>query len=97
MKFVSKHYSLDSVAWLERKENRLETVFADGKLKNQLLNISVAADDERVRDTVGQEISLELRQRKNKESDKSQTIRLFPIAVGAVRCCFLMKNRKSFM
>ncbi|MDQ3178973.1 MAG: PocR ligand-binding domain-containing protein [Acidobacteriota bacterium] len=95
LKFVSKHYSLDSVAWLERKENRLETVFADGKLKNQLLNISVAADDERVRDAVGQEISLELRQRKNKESDKSQTIRLFPIAVGGEIQCGLFVHDEA--
>jgi hypothetical protein len=84
---VAKRYALDSVAWLERRENRLETIFADGKLKNQLINISVAADDEQLKDAAEKEISLELRARKNKESDTSPTVRLFPIAVsGEIRC-----------
>ena len=87
LEFVAKRYALDSVAWLERKENRLEAIFAVGKLKNQLLNVRVAADSERLKDAVEKETSLELRQRKNKESDKSPTIRLFPIAVGGeIRC-----------
>lgn len=87
LQFAARRYSLDSVAWLERKENRLEAIFADGKLKNQLLNISVAADNEQLKDAVEKEISLELRARKNKESDKSPTIQLFPIAVGGeIRC-----------
>lgn len=82
LQFVAKRYAVDSVAWLERKENRLEAIFADGKLKNQLINISVAADSEQMKDAVEKEISLELQKRKNGESDTSPLIRLFPIAVG---------------
>ena len=87
LEFVAKRYALDSAAWLERKENRLEAIFAIGKLKNQLLNISVTADSEQLKNAVRKETSLELRQRKTQESDKTLTIRLFPITVGdEIRC-----------
>ena len=92
LEFVAKRYALNSVAWLERKENRLEAIFAIGKLKNQLLNISVTADSEQLKNAVRKETSLELRQRQPareqwRETDKSLTIRLFPIAVGdEIRC-----------
>jgi len=93
LQFVVKRYSLDSVAWLERKENRLEAIFADGKLKTQLLQIIVAADNEQLKDAVEKEISLELRARKNKESDKSLPIKLFPIAVGGeIRCGLIVSD-----
>ncbi len=85
--FVAKRYTLDSVAWLERKDNRLEAMFANGRLKNQLLNISVEADNQLLKDAVTKETSLELRQRKSLGSDKMPLIRLFPFAVsGDIRC-----------
>lgn len=93
LEFIAQRYALDSVAWLERKEDRLDAIFANGRLKKQLLQVSVEADDTRLKDAVKREISLELRQRQKpsgqqeNKSDKLPSIRLFPIAVGdEIRC-----------
>lgn len=93
LEFIAQRYALDSVAWLERKEDRLEAVFANGRLKKQLLQVSVEADNQRLKDAVKRETSLELRQRhksareQERETDTSPAIRLFPIAVGdEIRC-----------
>ncbi|MGI8639576.1 MAG: diguanylate cyclase [Pyrinomonadaceae bacterium] len=81
--FISKRYSLNSLAWLERRENRLIMVFAVGRLKNQQIQISISADDERLKNAVQREVSLELHGRKNGEKNAElQRIQLFPIAVG---------------
>jgi len=83
LRFVSERYSTASLAWLERKGNRLEAVFASGKLQSEHLQLSISADDERLLDAVNREVSLELRERQDEnETTESQTIRLFPIAIG---------------
>ncbi len=80
LRFISEHYKLESLAWLELRENNLEKVLASGRLKNQPLNIGVPANDKRILKAARGENALELRE-KNKSGD-SKTIRLFPIAVG---------------
>ncbi len=81
--FVSQRYSVSSLAWLERKENWLEAVFASGKLHSQQMRLSVSADDERLLDAVKREIALELRERQSPEKTRApQTVHLFPVAVG---------------
>ncbi len=83
LQFVARRYSVSSLAWLERKGNRLEMVFAKGKLETQQMQLSISADDALLLDAVKREISLELRERQNDETtSEPQTIRLFPVAVG---------------
>lgn len=83
LQFVSKRYSIASLAWLERKGNRLEAIFAVGELQARQMQLSISADDERLLDAVKREISLELRERQTAEKTSApQTIRLFPVAVG---------------
>jgi len=83
LQFVSKRYSTSSLAWLERKGNRLEAVFASGQLHSKQMQLSISADDEQLLDAVKREISLELRERQDgSETTEPQTIRLFPIAIG---------------
>lgn len=82
LKFVSKRYSVASLAWLERKENRLEAVFASGELDARRMQLSISADDKRLLEAVKKEDSLELREQRDAEDSVSQTIRLFPISVG---------------
>jgi diguanylate cyclase (GGDEF)-like protein len=82
-RFVSQRYSVSSLAWLERKANLLEAAFASGKLQTHQLQLSISADDERLLDAVKKETSLELRERQDADETRaSQTIHLFPIAVG---------------
>jgi diguanylate cyclase (GGDEF)-like protein len=84
LQFVAERFSIENLAWLERREDRLETIFVKGNLKNSEIRISISADDERLLEAVRRETSLELRERladKNAE-DEPQTLRLFPITVG---------------
>ena len=80
LKFISERYELESLAWLELRGNHLEKVLASGRLKNQPINIGIPANDRRILTAARGEIAIELRE-KNKTSE-TQTIKLFPIAVG---------------
>ena len=80
LKFIGERYELESLAWLELRDNHLEKVLAGGRLKNQPLNIGIPANDKRILNAARREIALELRE-KNKTGE-TQAIKLFPIAVG---------------
>jgi len=83
VQFVADRYALGNLAWLEKKENRFEMLFAKGNLKDREIQLSIRADDERLIDAAKRETSLELRERQTDETGgEPQTIRLFPIAVG---------------
>jgi diguanylate cyclase (GGDEF)-like protein len=83
IKFLSKRYSLVSMAWLERKENRFESLFATGTLEGQQFKINIPANDKLLFDALESELSLELRERAQKgKNEKPQTISLFPVSVG---------------
>lgn len=83
LQFLAKQYGLADLAWLEKKLNRLETIFSVGRWNSHHLQISIAADDERLIEAAQKELSLEFREKK-KEDDFSepQRINLFPLAVG---------------
>ena len=80
--FLGKRYDLHSMMWLERRENRFETILAIGALAERQAEIGVAVDDQRLLDAAQKEIALELRERQQGENDARQTINLFPVAVG---------------
>lgn len=83
LQFLTKQYALEDLAWLERKDNKLETIFAVGGLKNQNLKISIAADNKHLLAAAKNNSALELREKKNDTvANDSQKICLFPIAVG---------------
>lgn len=83
LNFLQKRYGLISMIWLERKENRLEIILTSGKINEKQIQIGVSANDERLLKAAQKETSLELRERQTAENkEKSQTINLFPIAVG---------------
>lgn len=80
LEFLESRYAVKDLAWLERRANRLEIIFAAGSLKARNLQISLAADDKRLIEAAQKEDSLELREKNDSESP--QKINLFPIAVG---------------
>lgn len=83
LQFVADRFSIADAAWLERRESRLETVYALGKLKRREIQISLAANDERLFDALRSEAPLEMRERQTGETgEPPQTIRLFPTAIG---------------
>ncbi len=81
--FLGKRYGLRSMMWLERRENRFETIRSTGTLLERKVEIGVAVDDERLLDAARRESVLELRERRKDDADgERQTISLFPVAVG---------------
>ncbi|CAN5234526.1 hypothetical protein BH20ACI1_BH20ACI1_23720 [soil metagenome] len=83
LNFISKRYSLNSPAWTELMGNQLVTVLAEGKLKNQQIQINISADNELLKDALKKEKPLKLQAGKSLEKDSElQEIQLFPIAVG---------------
>lgn len=82
--FVEQVYRISGSAWLERRDNRLETVFVSGELRNRDIYISVAANDARLVEAVRTKTPLELRERQDApEAAAPQTIWLFPFASGS--------------
>jgi len=97
LQFVSERYSFSSLAWLERKGNQLEAVFASGKLHSQQAQLSISADDKRLLDAVKREVSLELRERQSAEMIRApQIISFFPVAVaGEIRSALVVGDKIS--
>ena len=84
LRFLEKRYSMTDLAWLERRGGRLETIFANGRLKSQHIRIGIQADDEFLMDAARRQSSLEFREKQSgPQNGRPQTIRLFPIATGA--------------
>ncbi|HEX8289943.1 MAG TPA: diguanylate cyclase [Pyrinomonadaceae bacterium] len=81
--FLRKRYGLTSMLWLENAENRLEIVSAAGELKRRQIQIGVSADDERLLEAARTGKPLELRERREQDSEgEPQTINLFPLIIG---------------
>jgi diguanylate cyclase (GGDEF)-like protein len=81
--FLGKRHEIANLAWLENRNNILESIWATGNFAGQQIQISISAADSRFLDVVQNETSLELRERKtDAETETHQTVNLFPIAVG---------------
>ena len=81
--FVGQIYSVSSLAWLERRENSLETVFAKGDLENREIRPTISANDESLLRAVRTKSPLELREQESSGDENAPPrIRLFPFAVG---------------
>lgn len=79
--FLGKRYNLQSLAWLERRDNHFEIVCAAGEFNNRQMQLGVPAGSPRLLETARKEISIELRDRKA-HGIETRTVRLFPVAVG---------------
>lgn len=95
LRFLSSRYRIESLAWLECRENCFEIVVSEGKLKDRRMQLGIPANDARLLEAARREISIELRERKIMEKGaETQVIRLFPIAVGGeIRSGLLVDQR----
>jgi len=82
LKFVNKRYGIASLAWLENKNNKLETTIASGELKSQKIKISLPTDDKKLTSLFQKDSSIELRDQSGGDGNDTQSVRLFPILVG---------------
>jgi diguanylate cyclase (GGDEF)-like protein len=78
LKFLSVKYHLTALAWLEKKEQRLETFLLGGTFQGQQLKINLPISDPRLLDAISKESALELQERGEGESK----VLLFPIVIG---------------
>ena len=69
LQFLSERYDLDSLAWLERRENNFETVAASGVLRDRQARFEIAADDARLADAARRGGALELQEHPADEDD----------------------------
>jgi diguanylate cyclase (GGDEF)-like protein len=94
IRFLSQRYSLTSMAWLERRENRFESILATGTLEGQQFKVNLPANDRLLFDALENELSLDLRERAKKdENQEPQTISLFPVSVGGeVQCALVVAD-----
>ncbi|CAN5374754.1 hypothetical protein BH10ACI1_BH10ACI1_34480 [soil metagenome] len=83
IRFLTIRYELKDLAWLERKSDRLETVFAVGTLNTKEVQIIIGADDKNLRDAARKDSAVEFREKNGQdEAQNNRTINIFPIAVG---------------
>ena len=93
--FISKRYTIDSLAWTKRVGNQLVTVLAKGQFKNQKIQINISADNELLKESLKSENALKIRAGKSVKTDsKLQEIQLFPLAVGSeIRGGLILDNQ----
>lgn len=93
--FVEDRYGIRSSAWLEVRRNSFEKVLAKGELRDQKIQISVAADDKALQRLFEKESSVELRERSAGRDKDSESLRLFPITSGGTIKSALVIGEKA--
>ncbi len=79
--FVAARFSLKSLVWLDRNQNRLENTVAIGDMKGRKVRLGIAADDRRLIEAFQNETPLTLGERSG-TTKGLRTMHLFPIGVG---------------
>jgi diguanylate cyclase (GGDEF)-like protein len=82
LELVSRNYSLDSIAWLERRDQRLAAVAALGALRDRRINLGIPPDDPRLTNASKEGIPIELTERSAAADASPRTMYLFPVPVG---------------
>lgn len=67
LQFFSRYYSLSSMAWLERRADRLEAVFAIGERDTRPINLNISPIDQQLFDVAERENLFELTARQSEE------------------------------
>lgn len=83
LEFLTVGLDLESLVWLERKDNRFITTAATGTLREIPIKIGIPADNERLVAASQQERALELRERIIEDEGRiGRTLSLFATLVG---------------
>lgn len=92
--YLSERYGIGSSAWLEVKRNSFEKVRAEGELRDQKIQISVAADDKALVRLLEKDASVELKERGVSPETGSQSLRLFPFSsAGTIRSALVIGEK----
>ncbi|MEO7672903.1 MAG: PocR ligand-binding domain-containing protein, partial [Pyrinomonadaceae bacterium] len=83
LSYLKERYSLGSLVWLERREDRLEVLVGLGRLADKSVKIGIAADNQRLEDAARREMPLEFHERKKEGGiNTERTLSLFPVTIG---------------
>lgn len=83
LKFLSVKHGFKALAWLERKNDLLETYLVGGSFKGQQLRVNLPVKDPRLIAAINQESALELLERNGEvKTGVIAKISLFPLVVG---------------
>ena len=83
LNYLKQRYALDSLVWLERRDDKLEVLVGLGRLADKSVKIGIAADNQRLADAARRETPLEFRERKKEGGvDTERTLSLFPVTIG---------------
>ncbi len=79
---LKERHSLDSLVWLERRDDQLEMLVATGELAEKSIKIGVNADNERLVNAARRETAVEFRERREGGPDNDRVLSLFPVTIG---------------
>jgi diguanylate cyclase (GGDEF)-like protein len=83
LEFISKHYGLSAIVWLERRGNNFETTAGYGELKDRKVRLKLSPDDHRLVEAVQNDLPLELGERPRPGQETARSLTLFPLAVDS--------------
>ncbi len=83
LEFLANHFHLESLVWLERQEDNLVTVASLGSPKKPRVRLAIAADDQRLADSIRHETPIQLTERSGHDRADARTMSLFPVPVGS--------------
>lgn len=82
LEYLKDRYSLDSLVWLERRDDKLEVLVALGELGSKSIKIGVGADNDRLANAARREVPVEFRERAKEGESSERVLSLFPVTVG---------------
>jgi len=94
LEFLARHYKLDSIVWLEARDDNFVPVFSHGNLSSKRLKIGLSTNNPRLLFSNRNEIPIELKERRTDgEINTERTLYLFSSFVGGdVRGAFAVSG-----
>jgi diguanylate cyclase (GGDEF)-like protein len=82
LSYLKDLYSLDSLVWLERRDDRLEMLVGLGELAGKSIKIGLEAANHRLLDAAQHEAPVEFRERRKEGDEGERVLSVFPVMVG---------------
>lgn len=82
LSYLKKRYSLDSLVWLEHRDDKLDMLVGLGELADKSIKIALEAANKRLLDAAGKEVPVEFRERRKEGGEGERVLSVFPVMVG---------------
>ncbi len=78
---IGHRYGLKALIWLDRRDDRFETIAGAGDLKNRRIKLGLKPDDGRLADALNDNAWLELAERRNGSPGSTRALVVIPLGV----------------